>query len=121
MIFTRNEYAEARSKYSAFYRILEALALTHTFLFLGCGINDPDLRLLLEDHLFRHTETRPHIIVLPKKEITSQEEVVLEKSMNLKVLTYDKSSGHQKLVDSIKMLADSVEIERQVLTNNANW
>lgn len=121
MIFTRNEYAEARSKYSAFYRILEALAITHTFLFVGCGVNDPDLRLLLEDHFFRHVSTRPHIMVLPSKEISTQEEVVLKKSMNLQVLTYDKSSGHIKLIEAIKQLADLVEVERRVLATSSNW
>ena len=69
MIFTRQEYAAARTKYQSFYSILEALALTHTFLFLGCGTNDPDLRLLLEDNFFRHASTSPHIFVLPRKSL----------------------------------------------------
>ena len=46
MVFTRNEYADARNKYRDFYSIIEALAITHTFLFLGCGLNDPDTRLM---------------------------------------------------------------------------
>ncbi|MBJ6911511.1 SIR2 family protein, partial [Vibrio cholerae] len=33
LIFTRKDYAEARTKYVLFYEILKSLALTHTFLF----------------------------------------------------------------------------------------
>ena len=35
MIFTRSEYAKARSDYRSFYQILDSLVMTHTFLFLG--------------------------------------------------------------------------------------
>ncbi|MCL8034387.1 SIR2 family protein, partial [Pseudomonas aeruginosa] len=49
LIFTRKDYSEARTKYRNFYQIIEALSLTHTFIFIGCGTNDPDIRLLLED------------------------------------------------------------------------
>lgn len=121
MIFTRKEYAEARSKYRPFYNILEALALTHTFLFLGCGVNDPDVRLLLEDHFFRHSATRPHVMVLPNKELHQEELVVMESSMNLKVLTYDKSGHHAKLLESLEILTNLVDIEREQLKQSINW
>ncbi|HAH0506168.1 TPA: SIR2 family protein, partial [Escherichia coli] len=42
LIFSRSDYAKARSQYRDFYEILNALGLTHTFLFIGCGANDPD-------------------------------------------------------------------------------
>jgi len=72
LIFTRAEYAEARTRYAAFYENLQALALTHTFVFLGCGVNDPDIKLLLEDTLFRHPSTRKHLMLLPIPLPTSQ-------------------------------------------------
>ena len=46
VIFTRQDYAEARIKYVLFYEILKSLALTHTFLFLGCGTDDPDSNIV---------------------------------------------------------------------------
>ena len=62
MIFTRAEYARARQVYRGFYAILDALAITKTFLFIGCGLSDPDIRLILEDYAFRHAYTREPLI-----------------------------------------------------------
>lgn len=121
MIFTRKEYAEAREKYRGFYSLLEALAITHTVLFLGCGVNDPDIRLLLEDIFFRHPSSRQHIFVLPKKEVHNSVLTVLQESMNLTILTYKSTHGSRQLVDSIKELVHLVEIERDDLRNNSNW
>jgi len=121
MIFTRQEYAEARVKYRSFYSILEALVLTHTFLFLGCGINDPDIRLLLEDNFFKHKSTVPHIFVLPKESLHKDVIAVIQASMNLKVLTYNSSGGNTELLDSLKDLIGRVEQERDLLRSNSNW
>ncbi|EEY5898229.1 SIR2 family protein, partial [Escherichia coli] len=69
LIFSRSDYAKARSEYRDFYEILNALGLTHTFLFIGCGANDPDIRLLLEDAFFKHNAVKPHYMVMADKSI----------------------------------------------------
>lgn len=121
MIFTRKEYALARVKYNSFYSILEALALTHTFFFLGCGFNDPDLRLLFEDNFFKHESNRPHIILLPKGSIHRDVIEIIQTTMNLKVLTYSSANNHIELLDSVQNLVSLVEQERDVLRNDSNW
>jgi hypothetical protein len=65
MIFTRGEYARARVQHASFYRLLDALILTNTFLFVGCGTSDPDLQLLLEQYKFEQHQPPSHYIVLP--------------------------------------------------------
>lgn len=62
VIFTRNDYAKARIKNKDFYRILDVLIVTHTFIFIGAGMNDPDIRLLLEDYAFRFEYKKKHIL-----------------------------------------------------------
>lgn len=121
MIFTRNEYAKARERYRSFYSLLEALFLTHTFLFLGCGVNDPDIRLLLEDTFFKHPSSRPHVFVLPRREIHNSVKVVLEESMNLRILTYNPVNDHKELVESIGQLTNYVDNLRDDLGNTRNW
>lgn len=121
MIFTRKEYAEARSKYGSFYLLLQALSLTHTFLFLGCGINDPDIRLLLEDTFFLHPSQRAHYFVLPKRELHPSILNVIETTMNLKILQYDKRNKHKELLDSIENLVEQVEQKRDELRRTSNW
>jgi hypothetical protein len=121
MIFTRKEYAEARSKYGSFYMLLEALALTHTFLFLGCGINDPDIKLLLEDTFFLYPSQRSHFFVLPRRELHPTILDIIEDTMNLKMLQYDSRNSHQELLDSVNNLVNQVEQKRDELRETGNW
>jgi hypothetical protein len=65
-IFTRSQYALARRDYSHFYQLLRGLFITHTFVFLGASMRDPDMQLLLEDHAYRFEGARPHYMVMPE-------------------------------------------------------
>lgn len=121
MVFTRKEYAAARERYRNFYSLLEALALTHTFLFIGCGFNDPDIRLLLEDTFFRYPSSRAHVFLLPTRELHDSVIDVLQESMNLKILKYSYANSHRELVDSIEKLLEFVEIDRENLRKTNNW
>ena len=121
MIFTRKEYAEAREKYRGFYSLLEALALTHTFLFLGCGLHDPDIRLLLEDTFFRHPSSPAHIFLLPSRQIHDSVINVLQESMNLQILKYSYANNHKELHEAIGQLLTLVEAERESLKQTMNW
>lgn len=121
MVFTRHEYAAARSKYTNFYSLLEALALTHTFLFLGCGVHDPDIRLLLEDIFCKHPSSPRHVFVIPRGDLHKQVIGILQESMNLSMLTYSPDDNHRALIDSVKRLSELVEAERIELKTNGNW
>ncbi|MFK5981006.1 MAG: SIR2 family protein [Rhizobiaceae bacterium] len=121
MIFTRAEYAEARVKYVSFYQILEALSLTHTFLFIGCGVNDPDIRLLLEDTLFRHKSARTHIMVLPQRQLHKSVIEVIQDTMNLSILSYSANDNHAELLSSLQDLNKHVAESREDLRQNSNW
>ena len=47
MIFTRSQYTNARYENAAFYRLLEALSLNYTLIFLGYGFFDPDIQFAI--------------------------------------------------------------------------
>jgi SIR2-like domain len=121
MVFTRAEYAEARSTYSEFYRVLEALALTHTFLFLGCGFNDPDIRLLLEDVFFRHRNARPHVFASPSGSVHRDVVDIIQATMNVTVLEYSPSGVHAELKRSLEELVKAVDLEREGVQKSMNW
>jgi hypothetical protein len=121
-IFTRQEYAKARQQYAAFYSILEALAVTHTFLFLGCGLSDPDTQLLLEDYSWKHQVTAPHYFVLPSDYYSHVSALnAMAKSLNIRVLTYDPVNNHEALKPGIDDLVQRVDAERQALQISADW
>jgi hypothetical protein len=121
MIFTRAEYAEARNRHRTFYTVLEALALTHTFVFLGCGVSDPDIRLLLEDIFFRFKHARPHVFVLPLKAVHPDVVKIIEGTMNVNIVTYNPKGKHAELGASLDELVTLVEAERIALQKSMNW
>jgi len=114
-------YAQAREEFRGFYSLLEALVLTHTFLFLGCGVHDPDIRLILEDTFFRHPSSPKHFFALPNRELNNLVITVLEESMNLTMLKYNPENNHKELEDSIKELVELVESQRELIKQTGNW
>lgn len=109
IIFTKADYAEARNKHAQFYAVLDALLLTHTFVFIGAGFNDPDIRLLLEDYTYRNKYKRKHIFITPKDSLSPEEFEIIGKTLSLKFLTYDSKDGHKELTESIADLKQKVE------------
>lgn len=121
LIFTKSEYANARIKHRLFYELLEALALTHTFLFIGAGLNDPDIRLLLEDTFFKHKSATPHYFLIGKKTIHKEEKSIIEDTTNIKFIEYSTENNHSELTESLKLLVTHVENKKVELSNSQNW
>lgn len=122
IIFTHKQYSEARCKYSSFYKLLDSLILTHTFIFLGCGINDPDIALTLENANFLFEGCPPHYFVTSKDSISDNMKKVLLNNRNIEIITYDNDSGvHNKLLEQLKNLAELVENKRDELSKNMTW
>jgi len=120
-IFTRSQYALARRDYGHFYQLLRGLFVTHTFVFLGASMRDPDMQLLLEDHAYRFGGARPHYMVMPENSARVGTLRVLEETMNLKALLYDPADNHRSLADSIAALVPKVEAARQEIAATAGW
>ncbi|OLQ84669.1 hypothetical protein BIY21_19930 [Vibrio ponticus] len=121
LIFTRRDYAEARTKFVLFYEILKSLALTHTFLFLGCGTDDPDIRMLFEDIQFAHGRTPFHYMTLPSGEVHSDILTIANESMRMKFLEYSSNNGHIELTESLEELVSKVEELRATISANQSW
>ncbi|MGZ0051500.1 SIR2 family protein [Brevibacillus gelatini] len=121
MIFTRKQYAEARYKHASFYQIMSALVLTHTFIFLGCGFSDPDIRLILEEYTFKHPGCRPHFFVTAMDNINHDFKATIEENLSLNVLTYSSENNHRELVLSLANLVLLVEEEKNDIAKNLVW
>ena len=122
MIFTHKQYSNARCKYASFYKILDALILTHTFIFLGCGIDDPDIELTLENANFLYKDCPPHYFITTKGGISENMQKVLLANRNLEVISYENNSGsHSELLDDLKELVMRVEEKREKLSADFTW
>ena len=120
-IFTRSQYALARRNYGHFYQMLRGLFITHTFVFLGASMRDPDMQLLLEDHAYRFEGSRPHYMIMPENSARQGTLQVLEETMNLRALLYDSVDNHRALAESIAELVSLVEAAREDIARTAQW
>jgi hypothetical protein len=120
-IFTRSQYALARRDYGHFYQLLRGLFVTHTFVFMGASMRDPDMQLLLEDHAYRFEGSRPHYMVMPENSARAGTLRVMEDTMNLKALLYDPAENHKALADSVAALVPMVEAAREEIAKTAGW
>jgi hypothetical protein len=105
LIFTAKQYYQAQEDYPEFYHLLSALFLTHTVVFLGYSLNDPDINLLLQ---FLHNTANsscPHYLV-DKRGNKNQIVNHWKETYNVSLIEYGDT--YDKLEESIEELKDSV-------------
>jgi hypothetical protein len=107
IVLSRSQYFKERQKYSDFYSVLDALFLTHTILFIGYSISDPDIQLILENVNIAAPSTHPHYAFVAN-DMVSDIEDAFSKSYNLQFIKYEKGN-YSQVNESIKDLADEVE------------
>ena len=122
LIFTHKQYGNARCSYSSFYKMLDALILTHTFIFLGCGINDPDIKLILENSNFIYPNCRPHYFITAENEYGEEIQSILLKNRNLELLSYENSDhNHSSLLPNLQRLNQLVDEARRRIAEKIAW
>jgi hypothetical protein len=121
LIFTQKDYSQARIKNAAFYQAFDAALLTHTFAFVGCGVSDPDVNLILENQNFGFPTQNPHYFITPQN-FGEDRKNSLRDNRNLKVLEYDPvDADHIGLVTELRVLNDLVEAERFDIARSTQW
>jgi hypothetical protein len=122
IIFTHKQYANAKYKFMTFYKILDALMLTHTFIFIGCGIKDPDIQLVLENYNFSFPQCKPHYFITAENSYATEITNSLKNNRNIEILTYNNITGdHSLLLSGLRELKDSVEAQRVEISNFSSW
>lgn len=110
IVLSRSDYFEARRKWSSFYSILDAIFLTNTILFLGAGLSDPDVQLILENAQIAAPSTNHHYAVIGSGRHHS-EIAALKKTNNIHVLEYP-AGDFTSLEGSLESLASEVQAYR---------
>lgn len=121
LIFTRTDYAKARNEHNHFYELMDALLRTHTFIFIGCGINDPDIRSLLENYRYRHPHGQGHYFVTSEKNYCREVKEVLAESLKIIFVEYKFTNDHAHLTTELESLNSLVELERISIGKNQTW
>ena len=121
MIFTAEEYATAKYQHGRFFLLLDALSVTHTFLFIGCGLNDPDVQLMLERNFHFFPGSRPHYMVMPNNSVHNDVQACHKRNMNIRFLTYHPRNYHAELGTGVKNLVTLVDEARETLSQTRDW
>lgn len=121
LIFSQVDYAIARNKHQEFYQLLNSLLLTQTFLFLGAGLNDPDIKLLLENYSFQYPKSRKHYFVFPKGKLSDMEIEIYSETLGLEFILYDPKNNHEELSISVADLVSKVEDRRNTMGRTQKW
>lgn len=87
MVLSRSQYFKARQAYVAFFNVLDALFITHTILFVGYSLLDPDIQLVLENANISAPSAHPHYALLPD-DIDPDIERAVATSYNLHIIKF---------------------------------
>lgn len=114
-VLTKSDFFKARSDNPGFFSALESLFLTHTLLFIGYSISDPEIQLALENNMITYPSDNPHYAVFAKGNHASTLEM-FKKTNNIEPLEYNnKAKNHIELIDSLEYLIDRVNQTREVI------
>lgn len=105
-ILTRASYFEAKRAHPEFYAVLDALFLVSTILFVGAGLNDPDIQLVLENASISAPSAHPHYALVPAGRHTSLVSVI-KRTYNIQLLEY-AAGQHEQAATAMEDLRDRV-------------
>ena len=112
IVFTAQQYYRAQEEYPEFYRLLSSLFLTHTIVFLGYSLQDPDINLLLQ---FLHNTANtscPHYLV-SKSGNSTQLIKHWKNTYNVSLIEYGDSYDYfEKSLEELRDLVIQLREER---------
>lgn len=112
IILTRSQYYKIKKEHPLFYNALNSLFLTHTVLFIGCSLSDPDIQLILENTNIAVPCNHPHYAFMPEGEHPAIKKSI-KAAYNIEFIEYKNTDRtHQGLVDLLSEVAQHVDALR---------
>lgn len=108
-IFTKKQYYEAKKNYSEFYSMIQALFMTNTVLFLGCGLSDPDINLVLENVHIKTGASKPHYNVMLKG---THQSLLNDWRNSYNITTLQYGSSYEDLEQNLLELKEQIDVYR---------
>lgn len=105
IIFTESDYLNSMKNNGLFYKILESLFITHTVLFLGYSMNDPDIQLLLNNEANTSSKSSPHYILMTD-DLDPLDEELWSNQYNISTIKY--GADHNEFLPMLEELREKV-------------
>lgn len=111
IVLTKSQYFKARQENLNFYKILDSLFLTHTILFIGYSLTDPDIQLVLENVNISAPSSHPHYFVSGNN-INSAIKEANKKAYNLEFVEFTHGD-YDELNEGLYDLAELIKSARE--------
>jgi len=106
IVLTRSQYFRERQQHGKFYNVLDALFLTNTILFIGYGLSDPDIQLVLENSNIAARSSHKHYALI-SNDLHPDIEQAAANAYNLQFLKYTRGR-HAEAEVALRELAEDV-------------
>jgi hypothetical protein len=110
-VLTKSQYFKARQDHSNFFKILDALFITHSILFIGYSLSDPDIQLLLENTNITAPSVHSHYLITRNGNINDVLKEAAHKSYNIRFIEYG-GTDHSEFSEGLEELSNMV-VERR--------
>ena len=112
IVLSKYQYFKARQESPNFFKVLDALFITHTLFFIGYSLSDPDIQILLENTNITAPSVNQHYAVIKKDAMHASLKSSAMKSYNIRFVEYD-SADHSDMVAGLAELAELVIEKRE--------
>jgi hypothetical protein len=114
LVLTRLDFANLRQTGGQALTVVEALTLTRTVLFLGYGLDDPDLHLILENQMRASGSAPGHYLLAHARSVTDARRGVMANAFGVEVIRYsgDYADGFVTALGELGAQVEAVRAER---------
>lgn len=112
IVLSKYQYFKARQDSPNFFKVLDALFITHTLFFVGYSLSDPDIQILLENTNITAPSVHNHYALVKKDTMHLSLKTSAMKSYNIRFVEYD-SADHSDMVAGLAELAELVIEKRE--------
>ncbi|MFX1555559.1 MAG: SIR2 family protein, partial [Promethearchaeota archaeon] len=115
VVLGRGDYRKVMYANSAYRRHIETLFSTQTVLFLGFGLTDPDLLLLLEELRVAFKDyTGEHYALMSIEEADPIQCKGWQRDYGIQIIPYQATEGHPEVHEFLSAISDKVAIEKEL-------
>lgn len=113
-ILSRSDYFNLRKKHRAFFDLMASLYKLNTVLFIGCGIEDPDINLILENNNVENDTANPSYAMVGSQSYAARIKDTIKSQYNIDLVIYDQENpnDHSNFEIKLRELSEKVEISR---------
>ena len=110
-ILSRSDYFNLRKRHRAFFDLMASLYKLNTVLFIGCGIEDPDINIILENNNIEIDTANPSYAMVGSLSYAARIKDTIKSQYNIELVIYEQENpdDHSNFEIKLRELSDKVD------------